>query len=92
MGNLANISDLSWVRLFALILPGFIALRVYSFVHPTERKPLKDVILDAIAYSVLNAALLWWFVQYFVFPAIKDRVFGLYFSSLYLRQQSGRSF
>lgn len=66
MTELAGISDVSILRLLALLLPGFISIRVYSLIHPSDQKPLKDVILDAVAYSVLNAALLWWFVQDFL--------------------------
>lgn len=63
MSDFTNLSEISWIRLLALVLPGFISIRVYSLIHPSENKPLKDILLDAIAYSVLNAALLWFLVQ-----------------------------
>lgn len=60
MSGLEKISQINWQLFIALVLPGLISLRIYSLIHPSDSKPLKDNLLEAIAYSVINAALLWW--------------------------------
>lgn len=40
------------------VIPGFIGLKIYSLLYPSIRKNSGDQLIDAIAYSCLNYALL----------------------------------
>ena len=43
-----------------LIMPGFISIKVWNLIIPSESRALKDSFIDALAYSLLNFALLFW--------------------------------
>ena len=43
-----------------LIMPGFISIKVWNLIIPSKSRALKDSFLDALAYSFLNFALLFW--------------------------------
>ena len=43
-----------------LIMPGFISIKVWNLIIPSESRALKDSFLDALAYSLLNFAMLFW--------------------------------
>lgn len=44
------------------VVPGFISMRVYSLLRPTESGPLKENIYEAITFSVINYVLMEWTV------------------------------
>ena len=46
-------TTLSFFVLFAL--PGFISLQIWGLIAPTDQRPLKDQLPEAIAFGVLNA-------------------------------------
>lgn len=57
------------VLLFAaFVVPGFISMQVYSLKHPVETTRLKDNILEAIAFGLVNAALMSWAIKLLVDP------------------------
>lgn len=43
-----------------LIMPGFISIKVWNLIIPSKSRALKDSFIDALAYSFLNFALLFW--------------------------------
>ena len=43
-----------------LIMPGFISIKVWNLIIPSKSRALKDSFLDALAYSLLNFAMLFW--------------------------------
>jgi Family of unknown function (DUF6338) len=48
------------VIIIALLVPGFISMKAYGAFHPVERITLKDNVLEAIAFGLVNFALLFW--------------------------------
>lgn len=60
MSDIHEIASVNWPLFIALILPGFVSMRVYAMIRPVEHSPLKDTLLEAISLSILNAAMLWW--------------------------------
>jgi hypothetical protein len=48
-------AKLAFFLLFAL--PGFISLRVWRLIVPTDDRPLKDEIAEAVGFGLLNAAV-----------------------------------
>lgn len=46
-----------------LVLPGFISMKVYGLFSPQDNLPLKDSLLEAIAFSILNGAAMWWAID-----------------------------
>ena len=46
----------------AFVIPGFISLKTYEVIFPGVYKDSSKQIIDAIAYSCINYALLFWFI------------------------------
>ena len=42
----------------AFVIPGFISIKVYNLLFPTEQKSSGEQLIDAIAYSSINYAIL----------------------------------
>jgi hypothetical protein len=61
-----------WLFVF-IVLPGFLSMRVYGLLRPMERITLKDNILEAIAFSIVNAALMMWAIRLLIAPAFFDQ-------------------
>ena len=45
-----------------LVMPGFISIKVWNLIIPTKSRALKDSFIDALTYSILNFALLFWLI------------------------------
>lgn len=58
MNEIVKIGDINAGLVLALILPGFISIRVWELISPSGARPLKDLIFESIAFSVINAVLL----------------------------------
>ena len=43
---------------FAFVIPGFISLKAYQLFHPASERKTADQLIDALAYSSINYALL----------------------------------
>jgi len=46
------------------VIPGFISIKVYELVFPGEEKDSSKQLVDSIAYSCINYALLSWLILY----------------------------
>ncbi len=56
-----NIWEVDKLFLFiAFVIPGFISLKVYELLNPGVEKESSKQIIDAIAYSCINYAILFW--------------------------------
>lgn len=44
----------------AILIPGFVAMKVYSLLVPMEREVWSDQLLEVFAYGMVNYALLFW--------------------------------
>jgi hypothetical protein len=47
-----------------MVVPGFVSLKVWDLLVPSERRDFSKSLVDAIAYSAINFALLFWLVGY----------------------------
>lgn len=60
MGLEEFIKQLDWSKLAFFVLfalPGFISLQVWSLIVPTNDRPLKEAIPEAVGFGVLNAVI-----------------------------------
>ena len=56
-----NIWEVDKLIIFiAFVIPGFISIKVYDLFVPTERREVGKYLIDAIAYSCINYALVFW--------------------------------
>jgi hypothetical protein len=57
--NLADILRLETLALFLFfVVPGFLAIRVYDLIVPSERRDFGQSVIDVVTYSLLNLAVL----------------------------------
>lgn len=62
----------------AFVIPGFVALKAYELLFPSERHDSSKQIVDAVAYSCLNYAILFWPIA-----AVENAKIGDSYSNLY---------
>ena len=65
MNDLAKIVTLTPVQFWALIvlfLPGFVSLKVDRLIQPASPTAVGEMVIEAFAYSLINAGLLGWAV------------------------------
>jgi hypothetical protein len=55
-----NIDKFTLFLIFCL--PGFISMKVYDLMVPGERRDVSKSIFEAVSYSTLNFAALFWLV------------------------------
>jgi hypothetical protein len=48
----------------AFVIPGFLSIKFYQLIFPGTVRSASDQLIDAIAYSCINYALLFWAVLY----------------------------
>jgi hypothetical protein len=51
-----------------MFVPGFISLKVWDLLVPSERRDFSKSIVEAVAFSAINFALLFWLVEYLSTP------------------------
>jgi hypothetical protein len=52
------------VLFIAFVIPGFLSIKFYQLIFPGTVRSASDQLIDAIAYSCINYALLFWAVVY----------------------------
>ena len=52
------LDTLTLVMFAAVVVPGFLSMRVYALLRPVERFTLKDNVLEAVAFGIVNAAIM----------------------------------
>ena len=55
-----NVDKLTLFLIF--FLPGFISMKVYGLMVPGEPRDFSKSVLEAISYSTLNFAVLFWLI------------------------------
>ena len=76
-----NIWEIDKLLLFiAFIIPGFVSLKTYELLFPSERIESGKQITEALTYSCINYALLFWFIVEIEESDVKDTATFLYFS------------
>lgn len=70
----------SLVLFIAFVIPGFISLKAYELFFPSEKTESSKQIVDAITYSCINYALLFWLIISVERSCIKTSNTFIYFS------------
>lgn len=50
------------VLLIAFVIPGFISIKTYDLLVPSERREVGKSLVDVVAYSCVNYSLLFWLI------------------------------
>ncbi len=61
------------VLFLVFVVPGFVAMRVHDLLVPGPRRELGGSLLEAVTYSMLNLAVMFWAVEPLIRPGIADR-------------------
>ena len=65
--------ELSYLLLFvAFVLPGAISMYVYGLLVPQAERLLKDKVLEAVCFSLVNFVLLFWMIGLVLDPVFLD--------------------
>jgi hypothetical protein len=67
------------VLFIAFVIPGFISLKFYQLLYPGVLRNAADQLVDAVAYSCINYALLLWLILAVEDGRLHDVHPGLYF-------------
>lgn len=60
---MADLLELEKLYLFIIFfIPGFISLKIWSLIVPTENRKTSDYFFDIISYSAINFAALFWLI------------------------------
>jgi hypothetical protein len=62
------------------VVPGFISIKVYQLLFPGSQRAVSDQLVDAVAYSCLNYAALFWLVVIVEDSRLKDIFPALYYA------------
>jgi hypothetical protein len=49
-----------FIVLLAFVVPGFLSIRVYGLLLPGDEPSLKDNVLEALAFGILNFVIMFW--------------------------------
>lgn len=75
-----DIWDLDKLFLFiAFVVPGFISIKVYQLFFPSEQKQSTEQLVDAVAYSSINYAILFGPILLIESSGIRSSIPSLYF-------------
>lgn len=66
------------ILFIAFVIPGFISLKTYELLFPSERLNSSRQIIDAIAYSCINYALLFYPIYYVEMHGVRENHQNLY--------------
>lgn len=66
------------ILFIAFVIPGFLSIKFYQLIFPGTVRNASDQLIDAIAYSCINYALLFWAIVY-----VEDSGFRQIHPSLY---------
>ncbi|AIV05950.1 hypothetical protein HYO55_15030 [Vibrio parahaemolyticus] len=59
-----SIWDIDKLQLFIMfVIPGFISIKTYELLYPSQLRDSSKQIVDAITYSCINYAILYWFID-----------------------------
>ena len=63
----------------AFVIPGFVSLKAYELFFPSQRTESAKQIVEAVTYSCINYALLFWLIAFVERSSIKASSSFLYF-------------
>jgi hypothetical protein len=60
--------DSNVVAFLAFVVPGFLSMQIFSQIRPRQKVSLKDNLLEAISFSLINFVLLFWAIDWALDP------------------------
>ncbi len=67
------------VLFITFVVPGFISIKFYQLFFPGTSRPVSDQLIDAVAYSCINYAALFWLVAQVEASSLKQVHSWLYY-------------
>lgn len=58
--DMPPLSGSTLLYFLAFVVPGFLSMQIYAQIRPRQRATLKDTLLEAIAFGLINFVLLIW--------------------------------
>ncbi len=68
------------ILFIAFIIPGFVSLKAFELFFPSQRTEAAKQLVEAITYSCINYALLFWLIAYVERSGIRDQFAFIYFA------------
>jgi Family of unknown function (DUF6338) len=63
-----TLTDSNLLYFLAFVVPGFLSMQIYSQIRPRQRSTLKDSLLEAISFSLMNFVLMFWGILWVLNP------------------------
>ncbi|WAB92009.1 DUF6338 family protein [Pseudomonas citronellolis] len=67
------------ILFIAFAIPGFISIKFYQLFFPGTARPVSEQLIDAVAYSCINYAALFWLIVQVEGSALKEVHIWLYY-------------
>jgi len=67
------------ILFIAFAIPGFISIKFYQLFFPGAARPVSEQLIDAVAYSCINYAALFWLIVQVEGSALKEVHIWLYY-------------
>lgn len=83
------------ILFIAFVIPGFVSLKAYELLFPSQRTDSSTQIIEAVTYSCINYALLFWLIVLAEDRGLKEFskslyvFFILYFYTIYRSNNMG---
>lgn len=62
-----------FIIFLAFIIPGFLSMRVYGLLLPGEEPSLKENLLEAVAFGIVNFVIMYWSISFLIDPELASR-------------------
>lgn len=66
----------------AFVVPGFISMHVYGLRRPVKAIALKDSILEAVTFSLINVSILFWPILNILEPSVSGFTWHTYWKAI----------
>ena len=82
MAELLNTDNLSLFLYF--VVPGFVAMKVYDLIVPSERRKFGESVIEVVSFSMLNLGLTFWIIAEINNPEFRFNNPVLYYFATFL--------
>lgn len=82
MAELLNTDSLSLFLYF--VVPGFVAMKVYDLIVPSERRKFGESLIEVVSFSMVNLALTFWIIAEINKPEFRSNNSFLYYAATFL--------
>ncbi len=82
MTELLNADNLSLFLYF--VVPGFVAMKVYDLIVPSERRKFGDSLIEVVSFSMFNLVLTFWIIAEINKPEFRSSSPVLYYFATFI--------